>query len=566
MSEHLDDFQVPVRRQLDARRLRTAATTVQLHVVRQTDAETNTETQQETQQDAQQDAQTENATPMVSVRGCGSVGRSRAQTGAYAKLNETERGKNKKDKNNDKKTPMEIVFSEGSRPGQEFRALDVLGAPPTLQALPFDWPDTTSAQCLHCGEPIVGRPFFAIVQRLRTRQLETAHGVFCNRGPAYCNLAWLEDEFAGAERSTAIALTRDAMRTFLGVHEPFDRAPPRVALAKFSHTGHGISVHQFHTLVSSSTFDAASSASDASDASGLSAENAERKNTGVAYSTLRAPLVTFAAVLEAQRRQQGNEAKPVGGMSITQTRGLTRPRVRSDPVADNRQTGKPPAILVFIASQVGAQLAAQAQEQTQARAQAQAHALATDAENEKESGDKGENRENERNERKHKQRQKDAAAKVPKPRKKRRVAFDSGDSGATFNNAENCTKNTENAEGTESAEHTDNAQGSAFPQLSSLPPVPPSDGSLDLSLDSSLSVSLNSSASAPALDPAHGPAPEPAPPPIPIPIGTSSQSSALASSASAVSDSAIPSAPAPTVKKRKEPRSLTQFLQPATKN
>jgi hypothetical protein len=297
------DATEPRRRELDARRLRTTATSA-----------------------------TALQTPMISHVPSN-------PKKAIAKANE----KQSSNSNRNSKA-LDIVFSEGAQNGQTFQALDVLGAVPTLHALPFDWPETTTACCLHCGERIVGRPCFAIVQRLKTRQLEPAHALFCNAGPAFCNLAWLEDEYAGSERSTAIALTRDAMRVFLGVREPFDRAPPRIVLAKFSHTQNGVSVAGFH-------------------ASAGCNHSMHASDVGAAYTTLRAPLVTFAAVLETQRRQiitsrvegagpaTDNETNAPSN-SMTRTRGITRMHVRHDPVAENRPTGKPPAILAFIASQV----------------------------------------------------------------------------------------------------------------------------------------------------------------------------------------------------------------------
>lgn len=250
---------------------------------------------------------------------------------------------------------MEIVFSGGTAPGTHCHAVNVLGAPPTLKPLPFAWPTETSALCLHCSEGIVGQPLPAVVGRLKTGQYVPAHALFCS---ASCALAWLEDDYVGAEKQSAIAWTRDVLARYFGCAEPMTRAPPRIALAKYSHVGEGMTAAVFHG---------------APDAAGT---------THSVTQLFQPPFVTFAAIMECRPFCGGKDAAggagagaggaaeittPEGGSSVIafassmgQVRGLRRPTKRDTPVAVQQPTGKPPAILEFLAAKARELVAAKA--------------------------------------------------------------------------------------------------------------------------------------------------------------------------------------------------------------
>lgn len=224
-------------------------------------------------------------------------------------------------------TAVEIVFSSGKRPGHHYSHVNVLGAAASIKPLPFTWPAATAAVCLHCDGAIEGRPFPAVTFRdAKSGAYVPAQGLFCTTG---CALAWIEDDFRG-DKTSAAMWTRDVLTRYFGCSARMYRAPPRVAHAKYSHTGAGLSHAEF---------------------TGRSPPSADGTRP-VFAAYYEPPFVTFAAVIECrdvEARDKDAAPQPPKDDAMGEVRGLRRPTTRVTPLAEQLPTGKPPLILAFLA-------------------------------------------------------------------------------------------------------------------------------------------------------------------------------------------------------------------------
>jgi len=180
------------------------------------------------------------------------------------------------------------------------------------------WPDCLNyVQCLHCGGFCTSGPPVPVARHYEA-QLDRywVYGPFCRPCCAFGYICETDST------SKQLAPTAELMRRFFGVSKIIV-APPRAAHQRF---GGPLSDYDFY---------------------GLSGYNCLR--------TIQPPFVTFANYVVGVHQSTSNGTRIESSTALLpQSAGrlinLERPTDRSFPIAEKKQTGKPPMILEFLAT------------------------------------------------------------------------------------------------------------------------------------------------------------------------------------------------------------------------
>ena len=184
-----------------------------------------------------------------------------------------------------------------------------LGDQVPLGIRPFEWPLSTKALCLHCSESCPSTPFPAVKYHDAKDDKYWVYGYFCR---PCCALAYVA-EHPNTDTGRCLLWTQTALRKYFNVSGLLSAAPPRASLEKFGGT---LGLDEFYG------------------------------NSGTNFKILHTPpFVTFAMYAEMTKTETAETS--VDRISV---KNLTRPLQRSDSIAVQDQTGKPPLILEFLAS------------------------------------------------------------------------------------------------------------------------------------------------------------------------------------------------------------------------
>ena len=239
------------------------------------------------------------------------------------------------------------VWAEAAAP---LRAVEG-GAPAhrSLHRVIAQWPDSSPHACLHCCEPIAGRPLPAVRHWDLGRGRYTVFGAFCRPG---CALGHLQ-EAGGADAPNCMAHTRVLLRKAFGLRAG-GPCPPRYTLRKF---GGPLTLPQFY--------------GEPVEGGGCAANATPAHPPRV----LGPSVITHAVVLGVQRGRaggggssssssssacgrtdpaEGDEGDAYESADRSRVRGVRRPTRRTTPWVEGHPTGLEPLLLRAVAELGGA--------------------------------------------------------------------------------------------------------------------------------------------------------------------------------------------------------------------
>lgn len=190
---------------------------------------------------------------------------------------------------------------------KKFISISLFGLIPFRTEAVGDWPQKTSALCLHCAEHCPSAPLPAVKYHDAQEDKFWVYGYFCRPG---CAIAYVMDQ-PNMDNCRCALWTQSILRNYFGVEGPMHPAPPRCLLEKF---GGKLTLKEFYG------------------------------SDGTVFKAMHEPpFVTYAMFAEIKNNGilPAEEDKRI--------KELTRPLVRNTPVAIQEITEKTPAILEFLA-------------------------------------------------------------------------------------------------------------------------------------------------------------------------------------------------------------------------
>jgi hypothetical protein len=173
-----------------------------------------------------------------------------------------------------------------------------------------EWPITTQALCLHCAEKCPSVPLPAVKYHDSKEDKYWVYGYFCR---PCCSLAYVQ-EHPFSDTGRCLLWTQTILRKYFDICSPIVPAPPRCSLIKF---GGKLTLDEFYG------------------------------DSKVQFKVVHVPpFVTFAMYVEMTRKVDDDTAIDATNL---QAKGLRRPLVRTEPVAQYTETGKPPLLLEYLA-------------------------------------------------------------------------------------------------------------------------------------------------------------------------------------------------------------------------
>lgn len=202
----------------------------------------------------------------------------------------------------------ELLMTTVPPPSKDYSFTELNGlfeGPLVLGNKKVDWPTTTNSHCLHCADACTRGPCLPAAKYFDSQKHQYwVFGPFCS---SPCVYAYLCDHNASSKQ---MATTHCMLRDYFGISSVRIGAP-RAAYAKFGGT------------LTESEFRQAS-----------------------VLDVVEAPFVTFSQYIMAAHKQNAQTYMPQSAGALT---NLTRPAVRTTPLATKESTGAPPMLLEFLA-------------------------------------------------------------------------------------------------------------------------------------------------------------------------------------------------------------------------
>ena len=171
-----------------------------------------------------------------------------------------------------------------------------------------DWPTETEALCLYCSEGILGTPLPKVNFYNVKNDLFHIQGFFCR---PCCALAHIKETSFGGECDRSYIWTQVFLKRYFGLND-FHCAPPKTSMKKY---GGMLTLEEFYG----------------------------KEHDFIYCGNIEGPFVNAYQILEFTKFD-----KLVENSKDNEMDEITRPKMRTEPMAEFQETGFPPMLIDYL--------------------------------------------------------------------------------------------------------------------------------------------------------------------------------------------------------------------------